>query len=237
MFLRRGSSRGDGTVPSGSNRKGSVGRGDVFVVDEDTDLLDPIFQNGGRVNPQWKPSRNGLKGSQKGKPEQSSKHLEENITTDKKATSDGRTSSLFPGKPTADIIDLDDVRGAPKKPSVEYPVAKTPQDPRTSTESAKVGVEDRRPITNGRQPEKEHPAIVTMVTRDGDLVLGSDGKTYRLQRGPAGRMGPPGEEVGHHTDYRGHRTRTRLHIWSGLGWPLESRCHKIHTITQDDYCD
>ncbi|XP_068588520.1 uncharacterized protein [Cebidichthys violaceus] len=115
-FLRRGSSRGDGTASSGSSRKGSVGRGDVFVVDEDTDLLDPTFQNGGQVNPLWKPSRNGLTGSQKEKPELSSKQLEENITTDKKADSGGRTSSLFPGKPSDDVIDLDK-GSAPKKPS------------------------------------------------------------------------------------------------------------------------
>ncbi|KAJ4926157.1 hypothetical protein JOQ06_008340 [Pogonophryne albipinna] len=146
MFLRRGSSRGDGTVPSGTNRKGSVGRGDVFVVDEDTDLLDPTFQNGGQVNPQWKPSRNGLKGSQKGKPEM----IEENITTDEKVDSSGRTSSLFPGKPSSDIIDLD-IGGTTKKPSVDLPVPKIPSDPRTSTDSGtptKAVVEKGRPITN-----------------------------------------------------------------------------------------
>lgn len=227
MFLRRGSSRGDGTVPSGSNRKGSVGRGDVFVVDEDTDLLDPIFQSGGVVNPQWKPSRNGLKGSQKGKPEVSSKLLEENITTEKKADSGGRTSSLFPGKPSDDIIDLD-IGGATKKPPLGFPVIpKIPSDPRTSTDSdklrdtdersrsvsptprviisgpsAKAVVEEGRPITtdhraehNGKQTDKERPGTVTIVSRDRDLVLGSDGKKYRLQKGPPGRMGPPGQEV------------------------------------------
>lgn len=193
MFLLRTSSRGDGTVPSGSDRTGSVGRGDVFVVDEDTDLLDPTFQNGGQINPQWKPSRNGLTGSQKGKPEPSSKQFEENITTDKKADSGGRTSSLFPGKPSDDIIDLD-IGGAPKKPSVGFPVPKTPSDPRTSTDSGsstKAVVK----VTNGEKTDKEHPATVTIVSRDGDLVRGSDGKTYRLQRGPPGRMGPPGQQV------------------------------------------
>lgn len=197
LFLRRGSSRGDGTVPSGSNRKGSVGRGDVFVVDEDTDLLDPTFQIGGQVNPQWKPSRNGLKGTQKGKPELSSKQLEENITTDKKADSGGRTSPLFPGKPSGDIIDLD-VGGAPKKPSLGFPVPKIPSDPRTSTDSgtsAKAVAEEGRPITNGKQPDNERHAIVTIVSKEENLVLGSDGKMYRLQRGPMGRMGPPGQEV------------------------------------------
>ncbi|TMS08329.1 Collagen alpha-4(VI) chain, partial [Larimichthys crocea] len=228
MFLQQGSSRGDGTVPSGSNRsKGSVGRGDVFVVDENTDLLDPIFQNGGQVNPQWKPSRNGFKANQKGKPELSSKLLDENITTDKKTDSGGRTSLLFPGKPSDNIIDLD-IGSTTKKPSVGFPVLpKIPSDPRTSTDSnklkgemdgsfrsvtatphviisgvsAKAIVEEGRHITtdhstkhNGKQPHKERPGMVTIVSRDRDLVLGSDGKTYRLQRGPPGRMGPPGQE-------------------------------------------
>ncbi|XP_041667075.1 collagen alpha-1(XI) chain-like [Cheilinus undulatus] len=224
-FLRRGSPRGDGTVPSGSSRKGSLGRGDVFVIDEDTDLLDPIFQHGGQINPQWKPPRNGLKGIQKGKPELSSKDFEENITTDKKTDSSGRTTSLFPGKPSDDIIDLD-IGGATKKPSVGFPLnPKIPLDPRTTTDSLKVEADgrfrsvsptphvvlpdssakadanDKRPINGdrktenkGRQPKKEPAGTVTIVSRDGDLVLGSDGKMYWLQRGPPGRMGPPGPE-------------------------------------------
>ncbi|TNN82984.1 hypothetical protein EYF80_006591 [Liparis tanakae] len=195
-FLSPGSSRGDGTVPSGSSRKGSGGRGDVFVVEEDTDLLDPSFQNGGQVNSQWKPSRNGLKGSQKEKPEPSSKQLEENITTDKKADSGGRTSLLFPGKPSGDIIDLDK-GNATKKSSVRFSVPKVPSDPKTSTDSgtsAKAVVEEGRPVIKVKQPDKEEPAVVTIVSRDGDLVLGSNGQMYRLQSGPPGRMGPPGKE-------------------------------------------
>lgn len=229
MFLRRGSSRGDGTVPSGSSRsKGSIGRGDVFVVDEDTDLLDPIFQNGGRVNPQWKPSRNGLKGSQKAKPELSSKLLEENITTDKKTDSGGRTSSQFPGKPSNDIIDLD-VASATKKPSVGFPsLPKITSDHGTSTDSNKLqeGLDERSWLVSptphviisgpsaeadvgegkaftpecgaeqdGKRPNKEQPGTVTIMSRERDVILGSDGKKYRLQRGPLGKMGPPGKEV------------------------------------------
>lgn len=219
---------------SGPDRKGSVIRGDVFVVDEDTDLLDPLFQNGGQVNPQWKPSRNGLKGNQKGKPEMSSKDVEENITTEKKTDSSGRTSSLFLGKPSDDIIDLD-TGTTPKKPSVGFPVpSRVPSDPRTSTDSsklreetdnwttmvlptphvitsdssAKVVVVEEGPITtqstthpvhrvehNGKQPDRERPGTVTIVSINGDLVQSSDGKMYRLRRGPAGWMGPPGQEV------------------------------------------
>lgn len=231
MFLRRGSSRGDGTLPTGSNRKVSIGSADVFVVEEDTDLLDPTFQNGGHVNPQWKPSRNGPKGNQKGKPELSSKLLEENITIDKKADSSGRTSSPFPSKPFDDIVDLD-TGNSPKKPPVGFPtVPKIPLDHTISPDSNRLREETEEhartvspsphdipgPSVNAiseeggtitthsgkhthdraekGKPGKEHPGYVTIISRNEDLVLGSDGKRYRLQKGPPGRMGPPGQEV------------------------------------------
>lgn len=110
-------------MPSRPNRKGSAGRGDVFVVDEDTDLLDPTLHSGGQLNPQWKPPKQGAKGSQEGKPELSSKHLEDNVTTDKKTDLGGRTSTLFPGKPSDDIIDDLNTGSVPKKPLVRFPVA------------------------------------------------------------------------------------------------------------------
>ncbi|XP_071011181.1 collagen alpha-2(I) chain-like [Oncorhynchus clarkii lewisi] len=119
VFGQSGSRRGDGTW--GPRQKGSVGRGDVFVVDEDTDLADPNLQ-GGHRNPQWKPSSQGPKGSREGKPEPSSKLLEENITTDKKTKdSGGRGVGLFPAKPLDDIIIDLDPGFSPKKPSVEFP--------------------------------------------------------------------------------------------------------------------
>lgn len=202
------------------NRKGSVGRGDVFVIDEDTDLLDPIFQGGGVVNPQWRPSRNGQNGGQKGKPDVSSKKVEENITTEKET--DSRTSLVVPLKPSDNIIDLD-VRGSPKKPSLGIPLLpKMPSHPRTSTESNElieesadrtgivsptrswtpIAAQTTKPLVHGSKPNSEgkdpgrgRPRIVTTESRDGDLVLGSDGKTYRLKKGPPGRMGPPGPDV------------------------------------------
>lgn len=184
-----------------------MGRGDVFVIDEDTDLLDLVFQHGGKVN------RNGLKGGQKVKPDVSSKKVEENVTTEKKT--DSRTSSLFPRKPSDDIIDLD-VGGSPKKPSLRFP-PKIPSSPRTSTESNKLREDlyletktvsaephwsptpqttsGHRTSKGGRdlQPDRERPGIVG--SRDGDLVLGSDGKMYRVQRGQPGKMGPQGPDV------------------------------------------
>lgn len=183
------------------------------MVEEDTDLLDPIFQSGGVVNPQWKPSRNGLKGSQKGKPDMSTKKVEENITTEKK------TSSVFPLKPSDSIIDLD-VGGSLKKPSLGNPrLPKIPSYPRISAESNELNAEETSTVSpatsqspttvqptkplvhrgkhegEGAEPDRESPQIVTIVSRQGELVLGSDGKTYRLQRGPPGRMGPPGPDV------------------------------------------
>nr|XP_029501712.1 collagen alpha-1(XI) chain-like [Oncorhynchus nerka] len=235
VFGQSGSRRGDGTW--GPRQKGSVGRGDVFVVDEDTDLADPILQ-GGHRNPQWKPSSQGPKGSREGKPEPSSKLLEENITTDKKTKdSGGRGIGLFPAKPLDDIIIDLDPGFSPKKPSVEFPHVdktqiETPLDqehpdsnllreevewPQTPSQTAftptseppappvEAVTEERRPTTHiPTQPDPdraitvergpERPRTVSIVHREGDLVLGSDGQMYRLQRGPPGRMGPPGKE-------------------------------------------
>lgn len=210
------------------------------MVDEDTDLADPNLQ-GGHLNPQWKPSRQGPKGSHEGKPEPSSKLLEENITTNKKTKdSGGRGVGLFPAKPLDDIIIDLDPGSSPKKPSVEFPhVVKTqietPLDqehpdsnllreeverPQTPSQTAfaptseppappvEAVTEERRPTTHiPTQPDPdpdraitvergpERLGTVTIVSREGDLVLGSDGQMYRLQRGPPGRMGPPGKEV------------------------------------------
>ncbi|XP_034047688.1 collagen alpha-2(V) chain [Thalassophryne amazonica] len=212
MFLHRGVSRGDGTFPPRPTHKDSVVHGDVFVVDEDIDLLDPTFQTGGQVSPQWNPFRNGLKGNQKGKPEVSSKNLEDNITADKKTDFGGRTF-LFPGKPS-DIIDLDN-KNTSKKPSLGFPVVpKLRSDSMSSDKvqeeadehlqiisgpSRNAVVEEGRPFrqdrtSNSDHNDNTHPPAVTIVSRDGDLVLGSDGKMYQLQQGTPGQMGPPGLE-------------------------------------------
>lgn len=228
MLARQGNPRGDGTVPSGSSRSKGLIHGNVFVVDEDIDLLDPIFQNGGKFNPDWRPSRNGVKGDLKGKPDMSSKLLEENITTDKKGDAAGRASSLFPRKPSDDVIDLD-IEGVTKKPPVRFSAhPNSPSNPGLSTDpsilrdvtderlkfvsptpqvtisgpSVKAVDEDRRQVTNNhiskinnKVPKNEQPGTVTVIYRDSDLVVGSDGKKYRLRRGPRGRIGAPGPEV------------------------------------------
>lgn len=114
-------------MPSGANRSKGLITGNVFVVDEDVDLLES-FNVGGKVNPDWRPPRNGPKGSLKGKPGTSSKVLEDNITTDKKGDGAGRTPSLFPRKPSDDVIDLDS-ESATKKPPVRPPFYFTPTNP------------------------------------------------------------------------------------------------------------
>lgn len=69
----------------------------------------------------------------------------------------------------------------------------------TSGPTVKAGVEDRRPVTpeiDDRLPEQEQPGTVTVAYQDNELVVGSDGKRYRLRKGPPGRMGTSGPEVG-----------------------------------------
>lgn len=176
---------------TGPNRKGSVVRGDLFVVDEDTELLDRILQNGD----QRKQSRNG--GNQK---ETSSKNLEENITTEKKLDSNGRTAVLFPGKPTDDIIDLDTADTA-KKPSSVFPgPSKIPSLPRTpaDAEETKEQTESQtrtNVLISVSELDAEKPSMVTIISVEQDLVRSSDGKMYRLKRGPPGPAGDPGPEV------------------------------------------
>lgn len=69
--------------------------------------------------------------------------------------------------------------------------------------TVKPVVEDRRPVTpvriseiDNHLPEQEQPGKVTTIYQDNELVVGSDGKRYRLRKGPPGRMGASGPEVG-----------------------------------------
>lgn len=213
-------------MPSGASRSKGLITGNVFVVDEDVDLLES-FNVGGKVNPDWRPPRNGPKGSVKGKPDTRSKVLEDNITTDKKADGAGRSPSLFPRKPSDNVIDLD-IESATKKPPVRFTFYFTPPyqsfksihsfhhvkrgnkskfvPPVPQVVSAgptvEAGVEDRKPVTttgiaevDNQLPEKEQPGTVTVIYRDNELVVGSDGKRYRLRKGPPGRMGASGPQV------------------------------------------
>lgn len=70
----------------------------------------------------------------------------------------------------------------------------------SSGPTVKAGVEDRRPVTTGRISEidnhlPEQPGTVTVAYQDNELVVGSDGKRYRLREGPPGRMGASGPQV------------------------------------------
>ncbi|XP_061887393.1 uncharacterized protein LOC133638619 [Entelurus aequoreus] len=123
---RRGGFREDGAVPSRTNR-----RGVASVVDEDTDLLDLISPIGGRVNPSW----NRLKGNQKEKLGVPSKHLDDNITVDKKVDSGWGTSSTFPGKPSDDVIILDTGNNSKKSFVDLTSPPKLPLDPEAHVDS------------------------------------------------------------------------------------------------------
>ncbi|XP_030197639.1 collagen alpha-2(XI) chain isoform X2 [Gadus morhua] len=213
-FLLRSSSRGDGTVPSGTRREGSVGQGVVLVVDEDTDLFHPVFQGvGGQLNPQWKPPRTGAKGHHEGKAGAPFKGLEENTTTGKRVETDSgaRGESLLPGTPKGDIILDLDTRTGPKKPSGTFPDGKIPsgdhtrnpgaddvQEGGSSTGSAGTPsgkrVPGERSVSLDNAIDEKHQGFVGGVSGDRDVALGSDGRWYRLQRGALGRMGPPGTE-------------------------------------------
>ena len=199
-------------MPSGTRREGSLGPGDVLVVDEDTDLFNPVFQGvGGRLNPQWKPSRTGAKGLHEGKAGAPSKGLEENTTTGKRVETDSGAGgeSLLPGTPKGDIILDLDTRTGPKKHSAAFPDGKIPSGDHTRDPEAEEGgsspgsagtpsikrAPEERTVSLDNAIDEKHQGFVSVVSRHGDMALGSDGRWYRLQRGAPGRMGPPGTEV------------------------------------------
>lgn len=204
-------------MPSGFNfSRGSGGRGGIVLVDEDTGLINHLFPNRGKVNHHLKPVRNGQLENQRGKPEQSSKLLDENITTDKKTDSNGGTIFQFPGKPSDSLTELDG-ESPIKKPSLG--ISELPGIFSDGMTSGDANVTDESPIIisgpsgkgfpqNGRSVTSNQRAkhfndlvdrvyshLWTLTPREGRLVQGSDGKSYRLVRGPPGWMGPPGEDV------------------------------------------
>ncbi|XP_077594079.1 uncharacterized protein LOC144210983 [Stigmatopora nigra] len=221
VMWRRGTARGDGTHPSGTRRHGTGGQGGVFLVDEDTELLDLTLQMGGRINPEWKPSKNGQ--NQKGKSETLPKKTEDNITTDKKVDPGGRSSLTFPGKPIDHIVNLDS-RNTRKKPVLESTTPpKLPTNPqptfkpigeRQSSSSSPLSGKNYQntPVkkvdtttqnfsytthsdkVQVKFQNKSKQATIRIISRDGDMLMGSNGKMYRLKPGQVGKMGPPGPE-------------------------------------------
>lgn len=192
-----------------------MGRGDVFEVDEDTDLVDQniLSKNGGKPS---KTFPTDTTGSWDGKPE--SKRLDENITTDKHKT--GKPS---PKKPVDNIINNLDVQ-IPEKPTgsivpsseIHLETTSSPEDRESNLLKEDLGVTTQAPvrttswegISKGRKTFKtpdipvgpgwgseEHPGTVILTGRHRDLVRGSDGNMYRIQRGPMGPVGPQGEPV------------------------------------------
>lgn len=188
----RGPTRGDGTLPTGSKRPGSISRGDVFEVDEYTDLIDPntLSKNGGlphKIHPPF------AKGSKEAKPDSTSKLLDENITTEKSSP-----DKVFPKKPVDNtIIDLD-VPPILKKPPAGENSSREDPDSNLLKEGEERGTSTHVPPSSSTdRTNATHKIVpnVVLTSRTGGLVRGSDGKMYRFHRGPPGPMGPPGEPV------------------------------------------
>ncbi|XP_061118108.1 collagen alpha-2(XI) chain-like [Conger conger] len=220
--LTRGGARGDGGAPLGPRRPGTLERGDLFLLEEDTDLADPnIPPPGGKKRPRPKPSS-------------ASKVLDENITTDKtKAGGGGRD---FPGKPSDDIIDLDsssstssglkktpvggkalsetplrpqrpdnrsrehDARPSAVPPKGSAPAPTHAPRPRSEPDTVTAERDLAAPTHLGqgphgdRAPAGETPAGTAKIPpRDGDIIRGSDNKMYRVRKGPRGPTGPYGK--------------------------------------------
>lgn len=191
----------------------------MFEVDEDTDLIDQniLSKNGG------KPSKifpTETTSSRDGKPDSTSKRLDENITTDKHK----------PGKPSpkkpVDTIDINLDVQEPEKPTgsivlsseIHLETTSSPVDREYNLLKEDLGATTQAPLRttswegiskgSGRKTSKtpdipvgpgwgseEHPGTVILTGRHGDLVRGSDGNMYRIQRGPMGPVGPRGEPV------------------------------------------
>jgi len=203
-----------------------VGRGDVFVVDEDTDLVDQniLSKNGGKPSKSFPTDTTE---SRDGKPASTSKHLDENITTDKHK----------PGKPSPKkpvdtrIINLD--VQVPEKPTGStvssgetlLETTSSPEDRESNLLKEDLGAITQAPDSttywegiskgSGRTvsgtPDipagsgwgsEENPGTVILTGRHGDLVRGSDGNMYRIQRGPMGPVGPRGEPVSIYSVYQ-----------------------------------
>lgn len=190
-------------------------------MDEDSGFMNQRFYNRGKVGLHLNPARNGHLENQRGKPEQPSKLLDENITTGKNTESNTRTFSQFPGKPSG----LDTESSAKKPLGISelpgiFSEGMTSGDFNVWTEATGEGSKPNFPESHNIIPGPsgkafpqswtsmisgqgdvtklvgtDHSHQWTIKTRHGQLVQGSDGKTYRLLRGPPGLMGPLGEDV------------------------------------------
>lgn len=191
----------------------------MFEVDEDTDLVDPniLSKNDGKPSKTFPTETTG---SRDGKPDSTSKRLDENITTDKHKP--GKPSPKKPVDTT--IINLD--VQVPEKPTgsivlsseIHLETTSSPEDRESNLLKEELGATTQAPLrttswegiskVSGRKTSntpdipvrpgwgsEEHPGTVILTGRHGDLVRGSDGKMYRIQRGPMGPVGPRGEPV------------------------------------------
>lgn len=187
---RRGITRGDGTLPTGPKRPGVVVRGDVFEVDEDTDLLDQniLPKNGGKHSKTFPTA-----GSRDAKPESTSKHLDENITTDKQKT--GKVLPKKPGDTTIINLDVSEPFVSPEKPTGGTETTSSPKVKENLDRGTTIAPRVPDVSIGSGGDSEERPPTVILAGRHGVLVRGSDGRMYRIQRGRPGPNGLPGEPV------------------------------------------
>lgn len=188
---RRGLTRGDGTLPTGVKRPDSISRGDVFEVDEYTDLIEPntLSKNGGSPHKIRPPL---AKGSKEAKPDSTSKLLDENITTEKSSPDKG-----IPKKPVYNTIDVDDPSILKKTHAGQNSSSEGPDSNLLQEGGERVTSTPALPSLSSDRINETHRTVpnVFLTDRTGGLVRGSDGKMYYLHQGPPGPMGPPGEPV------------------------------------------
>ncbi|KAL0193483.1 hypothetical protein M9458_011779, partial [Cirrhinus mrigala] len=140
------------------------------------------------------------------------KSLEENFTSQKLKTDldEGRLQRL-PLKPSGDIADLDSILNVKTsagqkglvRPTVHPQLSQLTEEgfllssksievvkkPLASVHS-KIGYES---LVGSGQVDYRHSSKKGVAFKHGDVMLGMDGKRYRLLSGPPGPVGPPGK--------------------------------------------
>lgn len=166
-------------------------------MDEDTDLADPniLSKNGGLPH---KTHSSRPDDGKEGKPDPTSKLLDDNITTDKI-----KADKPVPQKPVENRTGTDQDGGTTSIPKLSpgLPTDATSSEPEESNQ-LEDREEKRIPTQTPFRSSTSTPSMPSVsvengivIDKEGDLVRGSDGKLYRFHRGPPGPRGPTGKPV------------------------------------------